>query len=356
MDTFTQIALGACIGQAIGYKKFGNKALIYGGLGGLIPDLDVFLTPFMGEFGGWKYHRHFTHALWFGPVVGGIMGWGLWRYYGRQMGHLWPWVAIMVLSILTHPLLDLFTIYGTQLLAPFSTQRFEISAVSIIDPIYTVILLLAMLMRELKPFRGRAQGLASAALLLTTAYLFYGWSINTKAEQIAMAQLEAQKIPYSDVRAFTTIFQPFLRRIVVRQGDEEIRAGFVSIFSPQPIKWGCTTQMDGRVQNAVLQTDEGQLFDWFSMGNLAFLKGDTPDTIIVSDARYGIPGKSLFGWWGQMYKISTDKSGNVTASYLSPFHFDRDSSWHNIKHLFRAAYGLDNDFLLKSDDGCYKSL
>jgi inner membrane protein len=45
MDSFTQIALGACIGQAIGYRKFGIKALVFGGLGGLIPDLDVITTP-----------------------------------------------------------------------------------------------------------------------------------------------------------------------------------------------------------------------------------------------------------------------------------------------------------------------
>jgi hypothetical protein len=33
--------------------------------------------PLTDEFGSWKYHRHITHSLWFGPVLGYLMGWGV---------------------------------------------------------------------------------------------------------------------------------------------------------------------------------------------------------------------------------------------------------------------------------------
>lgn len=128
MDTLTHMLLGACIGQAIGYKRYGGKASLFGAVAAGFPDIDVMWASSIGEYGGWKYHRHVTHALWMAPVLGPLMGWGLWKHYRREAGQeamkLWPWITLMVLAMLSHPLLDFCTIYGTQLLAPFSNQRF----------------------------------------------------------------------------------------------------------------------------------------------------------------------------------------------------------------------------------------
>jgi len=351
MDTFTHMALGACIGQAIGYKKFGNKALIYGGLGALIPDLDVLLTPFADEFGGWKYHRHITHSLLFGPLLGCLMGWGLWRHYGQQLGQLWTWIAIMVLSIFSHPLLDISTIYGTQFLAPFSNHRFELPAISIIDPIYTMILLTALFARGLFKNINTPKILATTAITLSTCYILYGLHLNNQAEKIAASQLKIQNIEYSDIKAYTTIFQPFLRRVVVNEGDK-LRVGFVSTFSPQPIFWGCQKQVGKDIQTAILETEAGKVFDWFSIGNLSFSQGKAENQIIVTDARYGIPGDSLFGWWGQAYTITKNSDDQFVAIYNGKVQFERDASLHAIKNLFRAAYGLENDFMMTSDKDC----
>jgi len=351
MDTLTHMALGACIGQAIGYRKFGKKSLIFGALGALIPDLDVLITPFTGEFGGWKYHRHITHSLLFAPLLGSLMGWGLWRHYGRQLGHLWPWIAIMVLSIFTHALLDISTIYGTQFLAPFSNHRFEISAVSIIDPIYTIILLAALFARSLFKDMNAPKILAITAITLSTCYIGYGLYLNNQAERIAAAQLKSQNIAYSEINAYTTIFQPFLRRIVVNEGDK-LRVGFVSTFAPQPIFWGCQKQAPKEIQSAILGTEEGKIFDWFSIGNLSYAQGKSENQIIVTDARYGVPGDSLFGWWGQTYTLSNNSDGKLIATYNGKMQFDREASFHAIKNLFRAAYGLENDFMMTSDKDC----
>ena len=50
MDSLTQIVLGAACGEAALGKKIGNKALLFGAIGGTIPDLDVFV-------GGWLYQN-----------------------------------------------------------------------------------------------------------------------------------------------------------------------------------------------------------------------------------------------------------------------------------------------------------
>lgn len=346
MDTLTQIILGGSVGQAIGYHKLGAKAIIYGAIGGLLPDLDVYATKYLGQYGAWKYHRHITHALWFGPVVGTLMGAGLWALHGRVEGTLLAWIAVMVLALLTHPLLDLFTVYGTQLLAPFSNYRFTISGVSIIDPVYTLILSFAMLFAFIPPLQPYTQQAGILALIVTTAYLFYGWHQNTKAELIARAELRAQNIQVETVRAYTTIFQTYLRRVVARDKDGTVYVGFVSTWSPQPIKWSLLKQADQTYIDAALATESGGVFNWFSSDELVYIHDSDTNTLRLLDARYGIPGASVYGWWGLQYEILPTADGTIKLSDRpSNVSFPREASWENIKQLFRAAFGRENTFL-----------
>lgn len=349
MDSVTQVLLGACIGQAIGYRRLGPKAIGFGALCGLLPDLDVIPLRYLGEFAEWKYHRHITHSLWFGPVVGAFMGWGLWRLYGRKANTLGCWIAVTVLALLTHPLLDLFTVYGTQLLAPFSTKRFIIPAVSIIDPVYTLALLAALLFAALPRLRPYAPRAAAIALVLSTSYLFYGWQQNREAERIARAQLAQEHIEVSDLRAYTTMFQPYLRRVVAHSPDGVLRVGFVSTWNPHPIAWSCRKQAGQKYIDAALSTEAGRLFNWFSSNQLSIARDK--NTITLWDSRYGIPGASVSGWWGLEFPI-THSSDAIRVGSPHRVSAMRDSSWSKVINLFRAAFGLENDFLNKENDNC----
>src|SRR5262245_6887524 len=140
MDTVTQAVLGAACGQAAGVRTLGRRALGWGAVGGLLPDLDALIGP--GTLLEFRFHRSFMHSVWFGPLVGTALG--LWLHRrdvaaGRPTSRA-AWIAVMVSSILTHPLLDWFTTYGTQLLHPFSGRRFALDAVPIVDPVYTIAL------------------------------------------------------------------------------------------------------------------------------------------------------------------------------------------------------------------------
>ena len=44
MDSLTQVVLGAAVGEAALGKKIGNRAIVWGGIAGTIPDLDVLIT------------------------------------------------------------------------------------------------------------------------------------------------------------------------------------------------------------------------------------------------------------------------------------------------------------------------
>jgi inner membrane protein len=171
VDPLTQGLLGASCGQALYGRALGRRAVVWGAAIGMTPDLDIVMNA-TGPMGEWLWHRGFTHALWFGPVIGPALGWLLWRWKG---GRLRDWVGLAVVALFTHPFLDVFTSYGTQLLAPFSRQRFACDAVGIIDPAYSLMLGAAIAVGLWRGGDSKTARLAAwAGLGLSTAYLFLG--------------------------------------------------------------------------------------------------------------------------------------------------------------------------------------
>ena len=160
MDPLTQGLLGAACGQAVYGRALGRRAVIWGAAIGMSPDLDVVLNA-TGPMGEWLWHRGFTHALWFGPLLGPLPGWLLWRWKG---GRLRDWIGLAILALFTHPLLDVWTTYGTQLLAPFSRHRFALDAVGIIDPAYTLVLGAAVVAGRWRGWGSRTARGATAEL------------------------------------------------------------------------------------------------------------------------------------------------------------------------------------------------
>ena len=65
MDSLTQVVLGAAVGEAVLGKKIGNRAMLWGAIGGTIPDLDVFLRYFVDEITNTQMHRGFSHSFLF---------------------------------------------------------------------------------------------------------------------------------------------------------------------------------------------------------------------------------------------------------------------------------------------------
>jgi inner membrane protein len=300
LEPVTQALLGATVGQAAFGRRLGRQAVVWGALGGLLPDIDVVLSAVdpMAEL---LYHRGPTHALWFGPVVGSALGYWLWRTRGRRVaGTLASWIGLMVLAILTHPLLDVFTTYGTQLLAPFSSRRFSLDAVPIIDPLYTLPLLLAVLVGWPSHGRSRRAGLAAwVALSLSTAYLAYGVVLNGEAERRARDSLRRQGVETANVHSYPTMFQTYLRRIVAHDGPE-VYVGWISLWNGRAIVWDHFTEAAGPEVERVRTSREGRIFEWFASEQTAarLERGRGETTVEIGDLRYGLPGRADQPFWG----------------------------------------------------------
>ncbi len=181
MDSLTQIVLGAACGELSLGKKIGNKAMFWGGIGGTIPDLDVFVGRwiFDKEIDVLAYHRGFMHSLLFCssfPLVLAALVFYLNRKWlgNKNKTTYKEWYWLFFWSMITHPILDTFTAYGTQLLQPFSDTRFAISNISVVDLFYTLPFLLALIVAMFyKRNSAKRKGWTIAGIFISSVYMLF---------------------------------------------------------------------------------------------------------------------------------------------------------------------------------------
>ena len=232
MDSVSQMALGAAVGvAAMGRRTAVWKAAAWGAVAGTLPDLDV-LIDHGNPIHDMVLHRAETHALFWltlfslplAAAVARLHGeWAVWRRW---------WLAIW-LVLLTHPLLDAMTVYGTQLALPFSNHPYGVGSVFIIDPLYTLPLLAGVAWALAA--RGRARGLTAnaAGLALSTAYLAWSVVAQQHVERVARSSLAAQGVAAERVLVTPTAFNTVLWRVVAMTGDS-YHEGYYSLHDDAP--------------------------------------------------------------------------------------------------------------------------
>jgi inner membrane protein len=347
MDPLTQGILGAAMGHVVAGRQLGKAAMALGFIGGVVPDLDIYLVSDESSIDYWRYHRGITHSLFFGPVIGAVLALicrSIWRWRDWTQISLTRWYVLWVAALITHPLLDAITHWGTKLLTPLTEARFGISALAVIDPIYTVILAIGLIWAIFAGARTpRARSVVTAALLISTAYIGFGWLQNIRAEQIARADLERQNLPHTEVVAYTTMFLPWLRRCVATNGKGHW-VGFVSTLSPQPIRWQ-KVESDPDAQPLIAQFadhEEGEIYLAFANGPMKTIvinNGDGERELRMDDMRYGFVDNTISGLWGLSVVFKSDGAIRRIARYsMRP-----DTSSENIWALMRAHLGLPQE-------------
>ena len=311
MEPVTQALLGAATAEVVAGRALGRRALLWGAAVGMSPDLDVVLGPLHGGYGEWLYHRGTTHALWFGFVAGPALGWLLWRWRDPERETaLAGWIRLCIVALVTHPILDGFTPYGTQFFAPFWRERFAWNGIGIIDPFYTLPLAAGVVAVAWQRGRnGQGRRLLAASLVVTTLYLLGGVVLNHRAETRIRAALEASGAEILSVRAYPTVLQPWLRHFVAR-GPGRLYLGWHSLFAADCPSWN-ERAIPPRSQRmtALLETWEGGLLAWFAQGQVGFDELREPDgssTVLLDDLRYAWGSTRGRGMWGVRARFGAD--------------------------------------------------
>lgn len=196
MDSLTQIVLGAAVGEAVLGKKVGKKAMLYGAIAGTIPDLDALAEHFTDTITAIEFHRGVTHSILFSIVAAPIFGYLISLIERKSVANWKDWSMLMFWGLFTHPLLDSFTTWGTQLFWPLD-EKVAIQSIFVIDPLYTLpfltFLILAMRRKKDSPKRRKYNKLG---LLVSSGYLVLSVIFKTIAYGNFEQSLERQGIFY----------------------------------------------------------------------------------------------------------------------------------------------------------------
>lgn len=226
MDSLSQIALGSAVAVAVvGRRSSIKKAAIWGAVIGTLPDLDV-LIDYGDDLSNMVQHRGFSHSLFYLSLLSPLLALLVCKI-NREMPQYKAWLLAIWLILLTHPLLDTMTIYGTQLALPFSDYPFGIGSMFIIDPLYTLPLLLGLAWVLLKGNSTLAAN--TAGLVFSSCYLLWSVAAQQHVIQQARVQIAATTSAEHKLLVLPTAMNTLLWRVLVVT-DDGYYEGFYSLL------------------------------------------------------------------------------------------------------------------------------
>lgn len=276
MDPLTHALAGASIAWAAGGRHAGRRALLVGAAAGLLPDLDVLIRSASDPLLAIEHHRGFTHSLLFVPVGGTIAAL---LTGARRL------IPAAMLAYLSHPLLDAATTYGTQLFWPFSRYRVGLDIISIVDPLFTLILVCACV----AAFRNHPRAVQTA-LALTAVWLLLGLVQRERASaaQDALAAARGHRVDRAAV--FPTVANTIVwRSLYLTNGTIRMDRIRVPWLGP------ATHTAGPSVPLATAPHPDFTRLAWFSDGWTA---RDPRDPTLIGDARYTLHHDRYTPVWG----------------------------------------------------------
>lgn len=245
MDILTHGLLGALAAGAISRNQTVHKACVVGFLAALFPDLDVLIRSSSDALVSLTYHRHFTHSLLFVPV-GALLVCVLALPLLRGKLSRAETYFFACAGYLSACLLDACTSYGTYLFWPFINEPVSLNIIAVVDPLFSFILLLALI----ATWHKRNKIWSYMGLLLACLYLFIGLQQYQRVYGAAEVLAQGRGLHSSRILVKPTMANLLLWRsiIIVDQTAyiDAIRAGWlnnvkiypgssVDIFDPQNI-------------------------------------------------------------------------------------------------------------------------
>ena len=338
MDSLTQIVLGAACGEAILGKKIGNKALLFGAIAGTIPDLDVFVGNwlFSNEIDVTMFHRGFMHSIVFAVLGAFAFGWlTFWLYNrGSRTGstNRNDWILMFFLALFTHPLLDCFTPYGTQLFLPFSDYRVAFDTISVVDPLYTLPFLMAMIALMFFSRKNTKRQLwLKIGLGISSLYLLLTVINKLNITQIFKNSFDKANIKYTRFRTQPSIFNNVLW-YGIAETETDYMVGYYSLFD-QHRNVSDMMRIPKQHDLANLSHPDLERLSWFSDGYFRLESTSSQDTLRYKDLRYPLlnpkdENSSVFNFklfqTGERWDIRQDFDRTPTSK-------DFEAFWQRLK-------------------------
>lgn len=296
MDSITHLVLGGAIGAAIAPAGQRRAALLAGAALNTVPDLDVpLLLTFTDDPVTWMtWHRSFLHSVFVLPLIGWLVWWACRMHGKRVQAAPVRWFWLIQACLLSHPLIDACTVYGTWLLWPLEVQPAMWSLLFIIEPGFTLWLLLGCVIAWCIPKapggrRGAIAGLALAAAVLGVAGL-----AKLKVEREAERNLAALGLAHAPRFSTPLPFTVLLWRVVAMTPGGYVDAER-SLFDAGPMVFhGHASDTQALAQARAAAIPAVRRLDWFNHG---FMRAQVRDgQLVLSDLRMGLDPDYTFNF------------------------------------------------------------
>lgn len=346
MDSITQGLLGAVTAQLGFRQRIGRETTWVAAAVAVIPDLDILIHPLLslsgaesGDLDHIVTHRGISHSFLLIPLMALPVAL-LWRWAknnnrrGAELKTGCPAVppvskanpsfallyTCTFLALLSHPLLDWCTSYGTQLFAPLTSRRFAIDAIAIIDIVYTPMLIFTILacyiVRKIRAdSRKLTLWIGWIGFLVSVGYIFTGWQFHNQAirqvKKHFAGQLDA--CASAQYRAYPQLGCIWLWRVTEQRQNQWNAAQCNLLFDPylQRVKWTSGSASDNQWVQIAQSLPAVQTFYWFAMDQIRPEYDHQPHRHIVDfhDMRYSSDPAGLESLWS--LRVIFDDDGNL---------------------------------------------
>jgi inner membrane protein len=305
--------------------------MAWGAFLGTLPDLDVFI-PLDGPVEDFVYHRGFSHSLLLLALVSPLLAWLITRIH-RDSRHLFrEWWLLVFLVLEVGVLLDLLTVYGTQVLWPFDTTPRAWPVLFIVDPLLTVPIVvgvLAALLLSRKDDLGHR--LNGAGLVVATVYLVWAFGVREFVVHDVEERLAAQDVRYQRLIFTPAPFNTLLWRIVGLDGDRYFQT-YSSIFDGDtplavdqyPRNLHLLAGLDEHPPVAKLR--------WFTRGFYA--ASQVGDDIVMTDLRMGSEPTYVFSF-------TVARAAVPAPIPVRDVQRDPEIDWSQIRWVWRRIWEPD---------------
>ena len=296
MDVITQGLLGGVMAQAVADRDEKKCATLVGIFSGLLADADILIRSADDPLLNIEYHRHFTHSLFFVPLGATVACLLLWPVLRRQLP-LHRLYLFCLTGFSLSGVLDSLTSYGTLLFCPFSNQRVAWNVISIVDPIFTLILLISLVLG----WRLASRRMALSGLVLCGLYLGLGLVQQHRALQLADELIAKRNHQPLQQVVKPTLGNLLLWRSVYTYSDriygDALRVGLFdqTIYAGESVpRFVLSRDLPSLDPDTTLAQDIRR-FERFSDGYVAL---DPGKAAVLGDIRYSMLPQSTAPLWG----------------------------------------------------------
>lgn len=286
MDSLTQIVLGAGVAELTLGKKIGNKAILWGAIAGTIPDLDVLANRFTDTVSAIEMHRGVTHSLVFCLLLAPLLGFLVPKLYNKKEASFKEWTVMFFIALVTHPLLDAHTTWGTQFFWPLDL-RLAYKNIFVIDPMYTLPFLVCLLLGiRYNRRHPRRRFWAKTGVVISSTYLFITLGVKWYMHSVFSTELKRQNISYNAISTKPMPFTTLLWAANVNT-EKKFLIGYYSFFDANTqIAFRSIPKNHDLAKELPNHTELNRLAN-ISEGWYTLTKGSN-SSLIFNDLRFGL--------------------------------------------------------------------